>query len=90
MAPRLQTKPEISPKIGAKSKASMIWLQPYITLPYLSKKSGTSVDVKVDVKNVMEGRGTEGRGTEGTRLAFLLGLGAKSCKYEQVSSIKLE
>ena len=47
---RLQTKPEISPKIGAKSKASMIRSQPYITLPYLLKKSGTSVDVKVDVK----------------------------------------
>ena len=68
MASRSQTKPEISPKIGAKSKASTIWLQPYITLPYLSKKSATSVDVKVDVKNV-----TEGRGTEGTRLSFLLG-----------------
>ena len=68
MASRSQTKPEISPKIGAKSKASTIQLQPYITLPYLSKKSGTSVDVKVDVKNV-----TEGRGMEGTRLGFLLG-----------------
>ena len=44
----------ISPKIGAKSKALTIWSQPYITLPYLSKKSGTSVDVKVDVKNVTE------------------------------------
>ena len=56
MASRSQTKPEISPKIGAKLKASTIRSQPYITLPYLSKKSGTSVDVKVDVKNVMEGR----------------------------------
>ena len=65
MASRLQTKPEISPKIGAKSKASTIRSQPYITLPYLSKKIGTSVDVKVDVKNMTEGRGTEGRGTEG-------------------------
>ena len=73
MASRLQTKPEISPKIGAKLKASTIRLQPYITLPYLSKKSGTSVDVNVDVKNVTKGRGTEGRGMEGTRLGFLLG-----------------
>ena len=69
MASRSQTKPEISPKIGAKSKALTIRLQPYITLPYLSEKSGTSVDVKVDVKNV-----TEGNGMEGTRLGFLLGL----------------
>ena len=51
---RSQTKPEISPKIGAKLKASTIRSQPYITLPYLSEKSGTSVDVKVDVKNVTE------------------------------------
>ena len=43
----------------------MIRSQPYITLPYLSKKSGTSFDVKVDVKNVTE--------PEGTRLGFLLG-----------------
>ena len=44
---------------------------PYITLLYLfKKKSGTSVDVKVDVKNVTEGRREEG---EGTRLGFLLG-----------------
>ena len=64
-----QTKPEISPKIGAKSKASMIRSQPYITLPYLSKKSGTSVDVKVDVKNVTEPE----QEPEGTRLGFLLG-----------------
>ena len=55
LASRSQTKPEMSPKIGAKSKASTIRSQPYITLPYLSrKKSGTSVDVKVDVKNVTE------------------------------------
>ena len=71
MASRSQTKPEISPKIGAKSKASAIRSQPYITLPYLSKKSGTSVDVKVDVKNVTEvrrggkGREVKGRGREG-------------------------
>ena len=64
MASRSQTKPEISPKIGAKSKASTMRSQPYITLPYLSKKSGTSVDVKVDVKNVMEGREGEQNGTE--------------------------
>ena len=38
----------------------MIQSQPYITLPYLSKKSGTSVDVKVDVKNVTE-KGREGK-----------------------------
>ena len=50
LASRSQTKPEISPKIGARSKASMIRSQPYITLPLLVKKSGTSVDVKVDVK----------------------------------------
>ena len=56
MASRSQTKPEISPKIGAKSKASTIRLQPYITLPYMLKKSGTSVDVKVDVKIVTEWR----------------------------------
>ena len=67
LASRLQTKPEISPKIGAKSKALTIWLQPYITLPYLLKKSGISVDVKVDVKNV-----TEGNRMDGTRLGFLL------------------
>ena len=70
MASRSQTKPEISPKIGAKSKASIRQLQPYITLPYLSKKSGTSVDVKVDVKNVTEGGEGEGRregGKEGRR-----------------------
>ena len=54
LASRSQTKPEISPKIGAKLKASMILSQPYITLPYLSKKSGTSVDVKVYVKNMTE------------------------------------
>ena len=51
MASRSQTKPEISPKIGAKLKASTIRLQPYI--------SGTLVDVNVDVKNVTEGKGTE-------------------------------
>ena len=34
----------------------------------LVEKSGSSVDVKVDVKNV-----TERNGTEGTRLGFLLG-----------------
>ena len=69
LASRSQTKPEILPKIGAKSKASTIWSQPYITHPYLlRKKSGTSVDVKVDVKNV-----TERREGEGTRLSFLLG-----------------
>ena len=65
MASRSQTKPEISPKIGAKSKASTIQSQPYITLPYLLKKSGSSVDVKVDVKNVTERKkrdGTERRG----------------------------
>ena len=56
MASRSQTKPEISPKIGAKLKSSTIRSQPYITLPYLLKKSGTSVDVKVDVKNVTEWR----------------------------------
>ena len=50
LASRSQTKPEISPKIGAKSKASTIRSQPYITLPYLVKKIGTSVDVKVDLK----------------------------------------
>ena len=61
MASRLQTKPEISPNIGAKSKALTIQSQPYITLPYLSKKSGTSVDVKVDVNNMTEQNGTEGR-----------------------------
>ena len=70
MASRSQTKPEISPKIGAKSKASTIRSQPYITLPHLSKKSGTSVDVKVDVKNVTEPEPE----LEGTRLGFLLGL----------------
>ena len=68
MASRSKTKPEISPKIGAKSKASTIQSQPYITLPYLSKKSGTSVDVK----NMTEGR-SEGV-KEGTRLGFLCGL----------------
>ena len=62
LASRSQTKPEISPKIGAKSKASTIRSQPYITLPYLSKKSGTSVDVKVDVKNVTE-EGRRGPGS---------------------------
>ena len=67
MASRSQTKPEISPKIGAKSKASMIRSQPYITLPHLSKKSGTSVDVKVDVKNVTEPDGT---GTGGDQARF--------------------
>ena len=67
MASRSQTKPEISPKIYAKSKASMIRSQLYITLPYLSKKSGTSVDVKVDVKNVTEGREGEGRGGDQAR-----------------------
>ena len=71
LASRSQTKLEISPKIGAKSKSSMIRSQPYIT--YI--KSGTSVDVKVDVKNVTEGREGEGRGgKEGTRLSFLCGL----------------
>ena len=69
MASRSQTKPEISSKIGAKSKASTIRSQPYITLPYLLKKSGASVDVKVDVKNVTE----QNEGKEGTRLGFLLG-----------------
>ena len=78
MASRSQTKPEISPKIGAKLKASMIRSQPYITLPYLSEKSGSSVDVKnVDgtERNVngTERNGTERNGTEGTRLGFLLG-----------------
>ena len=67
MASRSQTKPEISPKIGAKSKASTIRSQQYITLTYLLKKSGTSVDVKVDVKNVREGRGGKGREGEGRR-----------------------
>ena len=42
----------------------MIRSQPYITLPYLSEKSGSSVDVKVDVKNVMEQNGTEWNGME--------------------------
>ena len=71
MASRSQTKPEISPKIGAKSKASTIQSQPYITLPHLSKKSGTSVDVKVDVKNMMEPDGTgTGTGTGGDQARF--------------------
>ena len=44
----------------------------------LVEKSGSSVDVKVDVKNVTERNGkewngTEWNGTEGTRLGFLLG-----------------
>ena len=45
----------------------MIRSQPYITLPYLSGKSGTSVDVKVDVKNVTERDGT---GTGGDQARF--------------------
>ena len=70
MASRSQTKPEISPKTGAKSKASMIRSQPYITLPLLvGGKSGTSVDVKVDVKNVTEKK-EEGR--EGDQARFFM------------------
>ena len=34
----------------------------YNTSLLVGKKSGNSVDVKVDVKNVTEGRGTEQRG----------------------------
>ena len=70
MASRLQTKPEISPKIGAKSKALTIRSQPYITLPYLSEKSGISVDVKVDVKKRDGGEGNGGEGRRGPGLVF--------------------
>ena len=88
MASRLQTKPEIS----CKNRCQIEGLDDTVATIYntslLVKKSGTSVDVKVDVKNVTEGRGTgegrggerrgggtEGRGgKEGTRLGFLLGL----------------
>ena len=36
----------------------------YNTSLLVGKKSGTSIDVKVDVKNVTEGRGGKGNRTE--------------------------
>ena len=43
----------------------------YNTSPLVEKKSGTSVDVKVDVKNVTEPDGT-GTGTEGDQAQFFI------------------
>ena len=79
MASRSQTKPEISPKIeGLDDMVATI----YNTSLLVGEKSGTSVDVQVDVKkrDGTEGRGGEGMGGEGRGPGsfFLLGL-VSSC-----------